>query len=92
MTTDLRSCPFCDSSDLTIAKATDDEITTVAIVCLECGATGPKGTAADSVAHVEHMWNQGSGHTNDARAVPPLSLVRAATRCPHSAANTRGFW
>jgi hypothetical protein len=32
---------------MTIATATDDEITTVAVVCLECGATGPKGKTSD---------------------------------------------
>lgn len=61
MTTDLRRCPFCDSSDLTVATATDDEITTVAVVCLECGATGPKGNASDPPGHVEYMWNQRFG-------------------------------
>ena len=61
MTTDLRPCPFCCSSDLTIATATDGEITTVAIVCLECGSTGPKGTGGDPPGHVEFMWNQRFG-------------------------------
>ena len=64
MNPDLRPCPFCCSSDLTIATATDDEITTVAVVCLECGATGPKGTAADPVEHIAFMWNQRFGGDN----------------------------
>ena len=61
MNPDLRPCPFCSSSDLTIATATDDDITTVAVVCLECGATGPKGTGDDPPANIQHMWNQRYG-------------------------------
>ena len=58
MNPDLRRCPFCYSDNLTIATATDDENATVAVVCLECGATGPKGNASDPPGHVEYMWNQ----------------------------------
>ncbi len=58
MTPGLRSCPYCDSNALMINKVTNEDTVTVAVVCVECGTTGPKGTAADSVAHVEHMWNQ----------------------------------
>lgn len=47
--------------DLTIATATDNDITTMAVVCLECGATGPKGTGGDPPGHVEYMWNQRFG-------------------------------
>lgn len=57
----VKSSPYCGSSDLTIAKATDDEITTTAVVCLECEATGPKGTGNDPPAHIEFMWNQRQG-------------------------------
>lgn len=61
MESDLRPCPFCCSSDRTVVNATDDEITTVSVVCLECGATGPKGSAANALVHIEHMWNQRFG-------------------------------
>lgn len=57
MTPDLRPCPSCCSSDLTIATAADED-TVAAVVCLECGATGPKGSATDPTGQVEHIWNQ----------------------------------
>ena len=61
MTADFRPCPFCGSSDPTHATATDDDIATVAVVCLECGATGPKAMSSDPPDHIEHPWNQRQG-------------------------------
>jgi hypothetical protein len=58
---DFRSCPFCASSDLVVARTTDGKNSTLAVVCLECGASGPKGSDADPPGHVEFMWNQRYG-------------------------------
>ena len=57
----LRSCPFCASDDLVVARATDGDSSTLAVVCLECGASGPKAADADPLGHVEFMWNQRFG-------------------------------
>jgi hypothetical protein len=61
MDSDLRSCPFCDSSNLMIVRASDGDLATIAVLCLECGATGPKGTRDDPPQHVRFMWNQRQG-------------------------------
>ena len=58
---DLHPCPFCDSRDLTIARATDGDLVTIAVVCLECGVTGPKRTGDDPPQHVAFVWNQRFG-------------------------------
>jgi hypothetical protein len=61
MTPDLRPCPFCDGRDRTIPRATDGDLVTTAVVCLECGTTGPKGTGDDPPHHVAFMCNQRFG-------------------------------
>lgn len=61
MDIDLRPCPFCGGRNLTIARASDGRITTVAVVCMECAATGPKAKGNDSLAHVSGVWNRRRG-------------------------------
>ena len=62
-----------------VAAVADGEQTSRAVVCLECGATGPKGAGDDPPQHVAFMWNQRFGADvwvlGDSIAAMPASLI-----------------
>jgi hypothetical protein len=56
-TTDLRPCPFCDGRQLVVARITDDDRVAIAVVCPECGASGPRADGDDPPGHAGFIWN-----------------------------------
>jgi len=60
-TGDLRPCPFCDGRQLVVARVTDDDRVSIAVVCLECGASGPRADGDDPPGHAEFLWNSRYG-------------------------------
>jgi len=58
---DLRPCPFCASTHLTVATLGDDETQFVVVTCSGCGAMGPRASVTDPAGHAEFLWNQRFG-------------------------------
>jgi len=71
----MEKCPFCGSEDLDLQRGTKDrEGFPVAVLCCDCGATGPwvYEKDASSVSAAEKAWN--SRHQGD--YMFPLDLER----------------
>ncbi len=60
-TPDLRPCPFCDGRQLVVARITDGDRVSIAVVCPECGASGPRADGDDQPDHAEFLWNSRFG-------------------------------
>jgi hypothetical protein len=54
---DLRPCPFCDGRQLVVARITDDDRVSIAVVCRECGATGPRADGDNPPGYAEFLWS-----------------------------------
>jgi hypothetical protein len=58
---DLRPCPFCASTHLTVATLGHEQTQFVVVACSGCGATGPRANVTDPSGHAEFLWNQRFG-------------------------------
>jgi Lar family restriction alleviation protein len=57
----LKSCPFCQSRDLSVSTAGDDDRTFYAVTCLKCDAEGPLSTTYDGAIEA---WNLRPNHSD----------------------------
>jgi uncharacterized Zn finger protein len=55
-----RDCPHCASSDLDVIAVEHDEGPALAVLCKECGMTGPRSSSSDP-AHAMFAFNQRAG-------------------------------
>src|SRR5437870_65518 len=67
-TNELRLCPFCANTNLTVATFGNEQTNFIVVACTECGAMGPRATGADPSGHAEHLWNQRFTHRAAANA------------------------
>lgn len=56
----LKPCPFCGGTDLEYQVGTEDrEGTPTAVLCPDCGATGPWAYEVDGqTTTADRLWNQ----------------------------------
>ena len=60
------SNPFCASSDLDVIDVEHDEGSALAVLCKECGATGPRSRGNDRRDAI-HSWNLRFGRLTAAK-------------------------
>jgi hypothetical protein len=58
---DLRPCPFCASTRLTVATLGEEQMEFVVVTCTGCRAMGPRANVTDPPGHAEFLWNQRFG-------------------------------
>src|SRR5439155_10050129 len=58
---DLRPCPFCANTHLTVATLVHEQTQFVVVTCSGCGAMGPRANVTDPAGHAEFLWNQRFG-------------------------------
>ena len=64
-TPDLRPCPFCACAMPTSVGIGREGVELTAIFCPECGAIGPRASAADAPWHSEDLWNGRRGKSDE---------------------------
>jgi len=58
---DLRPCPFCAKTRLTVATLDYEHTQFIVVTCSACGAMGPRANITDPTGHAEFLWNQRFG-------------------------------